>query len=391
MKRTMNWTNRKFILIGVLLVVLINEFTLQIFDKTPPLSDKTTLAARFLDLLIIFFAFTAKCTILNWKNSLRKISSLTLNYLMPTIIVVILVDISLSLFGFGYPSHYKNENLQRFPYPSDIFRGKPNTLDHNEFGFRGDFISSKDSFNVAIFGGSTTYLGNPPIIEIVRDQLLKQNININVFNFGSISSNHSQHTHRLLDFSDRINLDLVIFYGGWNEVVNYTNYDSRPGYPYNFFYRNELDPLLQSLIRYSSIIGTIDKLTNGSISGLKSIRESTILSDPEWSNKIILNYWRDLTIANNITTKIIKPSYCKKTNFISIIQPGKVPQRAMEAWEKLLESGNSEYHSWKHVDLSIMKDKVEFSDLSHLVQTSRKIMAVEFSKIIKKTFFENCR
>ena len=386
----MSWTNRKFILIGLFLVVIINEFTLQIFDNDPPLSDRTKLAARFIDLLIIFFAFTAKQTIFNWKNSLRKTSYLAINYLIPTMIVVILVDISLSLVGFGYPPHYKHENLQRFPHPADTFRGKPNVLDHNEFGFRGEFRNSKDSFNVAMFGGSTTYLGNPPIIEIVRDELLKQNININVFNFGSISSNHSQHVHRLLDFSDRLNLDLVIFYGGWNEVVNYTNYDSRPGYPYNFFFRNELNPLLQSLIRYSSIVGTFDMLTNGSISGLKLIREATILSDPEWSNKLIINYWRDLKLANNITAKIIKPNYCNKTNFVSIIQPGKVPQRAKEVWKKLIESSNLVDYNWQHVDLSIMKDKLDFTDLSHLKQASREIMAQEFLKIAKKTFLEKC-
>ena len=386
----MGWTNRKFVLIGIFLLILINEFTLKIFDKNPPLSDRTILAARYINLLIIFFALTAKRTIFDWKNSLLKISNLITKYLMPSLIVVILLDISLSLIGFGYPSHYKHENLQRFPYPADSFRGKPNALDHNDYGFRGKFDNSKDSINIAMFGGSTTYLGNPPIIQIIKEELLKEKFNVNVFNFGSISSNHSQHTHRLLEFSDRVNLDIVIFYGGWNEVVNYTNYDSRPGYPYNFFYRNELNPVLQSLIRYSSIIGTIDILTNGEISGLKRIREATILSDPEWSDKLISNYWRDLKIANEITTKIIKPNYCNKTNFISIIQPGKVPKRAEEAWTKLLNSSNSSNKGWVHQNLYNMKDRVKFSDLSHLEQESRKLMALEFIKIIKKVLLSNC-
>lgn len=387
----MGWTNRKFLLIGIFLLILINEFTLKIFDKNPPLSDRTILAARYIDLLIIFFALTAKRTILDWKYSLLKISNFIIKYLMPSIIVIILLDISLSLVGLGYPTHYKHENLQRFPHPTDSFRGKPNALDHNEYGFRGKFEDTKNTINIAMFGGSTTYLGNPPIIQIIREELLKEKINVNVFNFGSISSNHSQHTHRLLDFSDRINMDIVIFYGGWNEVVNYTNYDSRPGYPYNFFYRNELNPGLQSLIRYSSIFGTIDILTNGAISGLKTIRETTILSDPDWSDKLILNYWRDLKIANEITTKIVKPNYCKKTSFISIIQPGKVPKRAEGAWAKLLKSSNSFDYNWIHQNLYNMKDKVKFSDLSHLEQDSRKLMAHEFLKIIKKILLSNCR
>lgn len=387
----MGWTNRKFIILGIFLLILINEFTLKIFDKNPPLSDRAILAARFVDFLIIFFTLTAKHTIYGWKKLLFNISNVIIKYFMPTLILIILVDVSLSLLGFGYPFHYKNENLQRFPYPSDVFRGKPNALDHNEFGFRGKFDSSKNTFNVAMFGGSTTYLGEPPIIELVREQLLNENISINVFNFGSISSNHSQHTHRLLDFSDKIKLDLVIFYGGWNEIVNYTNYDSRPGYPYNFFYRNELNPLLQTIIRYSSIIGSIDIYTNGSISGLKSIRELTILNDPNWTKKLVSNYWRDLSIANKITTKIIETNYCKKPKFISIIQPGKVPLRAKQAWKELLISQTRVDHNWIHLDLTHMKDKLEFSDLSHLKQSSREIMAKEFSKVVKKIFLEDCR
>ena len=138
------------------------------------------------------------------------------------------------------------------------------------------------------------------------------------------------------------------------------------------------------------IVGTFDMLTNGSISGLKLIREATILSDPEWSNKLIINYWRDLKLANNITAKIIKPNYCNKTNFVSIIQPGKVPQRAKEVWKKLIESSNLVDYNWQHVDLSIMKDKLDFTDLSHLKQASREIMAQEFLKIAKKTFLEKC-
>ena len=60
-------------------------------------------------------------------------------------------------------------------------------------------------------------------------------MNVGVYNFGSVSSNHSQHVHRLIEFSDRYSFDLVIFYGGGNETFQYANYDPRPGYPYIFF------------------------------------------------------------------------------------------------------------------------------------------------------------
>ena len=38
------------------------------------------------------------------------------------------------------------------------------------------------------------------------------------FNFSSVSSNHNQHLHRLLKYTD-LNFDLVIFYGGFNETI----------------------------------------------------------------------------------------------------------------------------------------------------------------------------
>ena len=121
-----------------------------------------------------------------------------------------------------YQSHYNQENIERYPTPSDTFRGKPNVRDHNSFGFRGEFDDEADSYNVAIFGGSTTYHGNPPIINLVANELEAQGISIDTFNFSSVSSNHS-HVHRLLEFSDRYRFDLVIFYGGVNEIPSVCN------------------------------------------------------------------------------------------------------------------------------------------------------------------------
>ena len=262
--------NKKHLIISILFVILINEFTVSFFDKTPPLSDYSLYLVRTIDILFILFGLFYNFLIN--INIIKKIFKIIINYLTPIIITLIILDISLSLAGFGYPTNYEEEKLERSPHPTDVFRGKPNVRDHNEFGFRGDFINSQDSFNVAFFGGSTGYNGDPTIIEIVKQNLLSKKIKINVFNFSSVASSHSQHTHRLLEFSDQINLDLVIFYGGGNETIQYLNFDPRPGYPYNFYFRNELNPLKQVLIRYSSIIGIIEYYSGGIISGLKKIK-----------------------------------------------------------------------------------------------------------------------
>ena len=381
----MNWINRRYVFVGFLCVVLINEFTLQILDKNPPLSDYATQAVRIFDFFVIFFALTAKY-IIRYAYVLGTIFF----YVMPSLLAIGVLDISLGLIGFGYPSHYEQENLERFPYPTDSFRGKPNVLDHNEFGFRGDFISSNDSFNVAIFGGSTTYSGNPPIIELARDKLVAQGININTFNFGSVSSNHSQHVHRLLDFSDQFNFDIVVFYGGGNETLQYSSYDPRPGYPYNFFYRNELNPLVKVLLRYSSLVGSIDVFTSGKISGLRKIRDTTLLAD--WPDRIVDNYWRDLSLANNIANHLVQPSYCTQVNFISILQPGN-PNTELESkvWNSLLRSNETVTVDWNHIDLSSMNNQVEFTDIIHITQPSREIIADRLSKLIEEVYLEKCR
>ena len=50
--------------------------------------------------------------------------------------------------------------LERYVYPYDMFRSKPNVLDHNSNGFRGPELENFNSdkiFKIG-FGGSTGYL-----------------------------------------------------------------------------------------------------------------------------------------------------------------------------------------------------------------------------------------
>jgi hypothetical protein len=309
--------------------------------------------------------------------------------LLPSLFAIIFLDISLRSLGYGYMWGWEVDKITRHPHPSDNFRGQPNVKDHNEYGFRGNFKSSNDSFNVAFFGGSTAYFGNPPIIEIVRNNLIQEGININVFNFGSVASNHSQHVRRLLDFSDKIKLDLVIFYGGGNETLQPVRYDPRPGYPYNFFFRNELSPFIQTMLKYSSILATIDIHTGGKISGLKIIRDSEFT--PQWPDKIINNYWRDLSIANNLSQNLIQPNYCFQTKFVSILQPLK-PSLKLEkdVWDKLVESSKLFDRKWTHLDLSMIND-IEFNDIFHVNQISKERIASNISPIVKEFFQKECK
>ena len=382
----MNWTNRRHLFFWALLLIVFNEFTLQFFDKNPPISDSMLLKIRAFDVGIFLIACTANLLVQSIAY-LQAASRFFILYVMPTVLAIILLDVSLGVIGFGYPSHYEQENIERFPNPSDTFRGKPNARDHNEFGFRGKFSGSSESYNVAIFGGSTTYNGDPPIIEMVRNIITDEGINIEVFNFGSVSSNHTQHVHRLLEFSDRFRFDLVIFYGGGNETLQYASYDPRPGHPYNFFFRYELNPLMQSVLRYSSILGTVDQFTGGSLSGLKAIKSATL--DSNWSVDVVENYWRDLNLANNLVSELVEPNVCSSPTFLSITQPGNPgTQLSSLVWDQLIESVGRFNGSWRHMDFSIMAPNVDFTDSIHLTQKSRAVIANKIAKIVGEVYRE---
>ena len=387
----MSWIKSNiFAFTALFLIVLINEFTISFLDQTPPLSDSSVSIIRTLDLLLLGIAFHKKISALTLPF-INKSSHILISIVFPSLLAVVILDIILSTWGFGYPKSYAQENIQRFPSPYDSFRGKPRVDDHNEFGFRGDFRDRPNSFNIAIFGGSTTYLGDPPIIDLVAIELERQGINVDTFNFGSISSHHSQHVHRLIDFSDKYFFDLVIFYGGGNETLQYTIYDPRPGYPYNFFFRNELAPWKQTILRYSSIIGTIDTYSRGIISGLGNLKR--IHMDEMWIDKIVKNYWRDLSLASIITQKVLKPKKCRKTYFLSVLQPGN-PSTILQknVWRNLLSSQHDVRSDakWQHSDLTHLSPRLEFLDIIHVTQDSRRVIANELAPMVSDILSNKC-
>ena len=65
-------------------------------------------------------------------------------------------------------------DVLRAPAPYIEFKGKPLSSDHNEFGYRFDLNEKSDAtIKIAFFGGSTGYLGNPPLPTILENDLEK--------------------------------------------------------------------------------------------------------------------------------------------------------------------------------------------------------------------------
>ena len=303
------------------------------------------------------------------------------------LIFFIVVDILFKLNGHGYNNEFKESEVERYPFPYDMFRAKPNYADHNKYGFRGPILDNfayKKILKIAFFAGSTGFYGTPPIPEILSQNLKQKGIDNVVFNFSSVSSNHSQHLHRLLNFLSW-KFDVIIFYGGGNETLSYYFYDTRPGYPYNFFIRNEISPIKHTLIRYSSFFGKLDKST-GWLSGFKKLQRNKNKNYNNWSDSIAENYLNDLKIAERLTKGSVFSEVCKQSIFIPITQPMKIDFNIeREDFKvhfdkiKLLVNKINVKKELKNLEnylnYSYLNNKIIFSDELHTTQDSKKIIS----------------
>tara|TARA_B100000795_G_scaffold172864_1_gene130346 strand:+ start:247 stop:1416 length:1170 start_codon:yes stop_codon:yes gene_type:complete len=369
-------------------LLIFNEFTLAYFDKTPPLSNDTLLTIRKINFFMFIFFFYMRFIYLN--NTLSFFNEKLFSVLKKTsfiFLIIILFDIFLKYVGFGISKHWYDEENIRFNSPYDMFSNKPGALDHNEFGFRGPSLNNeidKDTLSIAFLGGSTGYTGNPPIPELLSNHLTKKGIKNIVYNFSVNSSNHNQHIHRLVKYIDHP-YDVIIFYGGNNESIQYLQYDTRPSYPYNYFMKNDLPVYKFFLLKYSSIFGILENQT-GLISGI-SVSRKKISSDFDiWSNKIVNNYTSVIKNAKLLFGKNLKTNKCNNLIFIPILQPvNPKSDQEIVLWNKMKESikSNSDF-----IDYSNIYENINFFDNVHLNQVSRlkiaNLMTEDISKIINK-------
>jgi hypothetical protein len=73
------------------------------------------------------------------------------------------------------------------------------------------------------------------------------------------------------------------------------------------------------------------------------------------------------------------------------MQPGNPETKIqVDIWNKLIESQSIFKMNWTHIDLSNMHNKVEFTDIIHITQPSRKIISDELSRIVRKVYSEKC-
>ncbi|MFM7512667.1 MAG: hypothetical protein ACKO3F_04760 [Cyanobium sp.] len=274
-------------------------------------------------------------------------------------------------------SHLNNSNERRYPTPYIMFKGKPYALDHNSDGFRFDNSSiNGDEINVAFFGGSTGYVGNPPIAEILSETLSKQHSKkIRFLNFSVPSSNHNQHLHSILEQAKKYKIDLVVFYGGYNETIQTASYDPRPGYPYNFRIRNELQPELQLLVKHSLLFSSLSQ-RSGLINLILGITDKPF--NHEWNTSIVGNYIDTLKQASVISKALFSGGRCQ-SQFLAIYQPYQYSKGAPELFKTEVHDAIKERGRglpyWIDVSGSLDSRPDVYTDIVHINADGNKIVA----------------
>ena len=182
-----------------------------------------------------------------------------------------------------------NRSGVRHPFPYIEFKGRPFSGENNSDGFRfTDTSNPKSQIKVAFFGGSTGYIGDPPIPGLIEILLNRKGLKTSIDNYSVVSSNHNQHMHSIVEHLPNRDYDLVIFYGGYNELLQPRFYDPRPGYPYNFNLTREMKIEHQILYKHSLLFRKAIEILYGGVNDFLGIKQDP--SSSEWEQSIVENY-----------------------------------------------------------------------------------------------------
>lgn len=205
----------------------------------------------------------------------------------------------------------------------------------NSLGYKGKLPSMPKppgEFRIIFLGGSTVFglwpeeeegSGFLALPEYVEQALKKQKgDHVQVYNFGIASTVAQQELARLIMDVVSFSPDLVVSYGGGNDLLP-TGYDTRPGYPHRYLFQ-ELNPLwITDVEQYPAIrllaFGSLlfrDLFRNQFESWLYSMRE------PEFYKAKGVKYYED--IGHNYSeslSRMQKVSRAFDSEFVAYFQP----------------------------------------------------------------------
>ena len=186
-----------------------------------------------------------------------------------------------------------------------------------------------------------------------------------------------------------LNFDIIIFYGGFNETLQTYLYDPRPGYPFNFWIRNELNKLKYLLLKYSAIYAEYEKQT-GNVSKIKKIKKDLNFKSDEWLSDLINNYYLTLNKAKKISENTVNSNFCKKTKFFGFYQPISI-NKSDDFSKKIIKTTKSFFINKEIlIDISGILDENDFTDSVHITQSSKNIIAEEIFNYIYEYTLKEC-
>jgi hypothetical protein len=291
------------------------------------------------------------------------------------------------------PGHLNKDDVLRYASPYIEFKGKPNALDHDEFGYLKRFDTkpkSADPLKIAFFGGSTGYLGNPNIAQIIEGNLERQTGKpVLVKNFSVVSSNHRQHLHNILESRSQFQPDIIVFYGGYNETGQTAYYDPRPNYPYSYFFRTDTSPIIQWLLNQSPTFFLIDfvgkRFRLWDLTGLDQLRKSENVFSEAWGKKVVGGYFETLALSKSVTEGFPSNHCGGPAKFIFFYQPYIVPNQLEPVNAEIISNISQLKYG---VDLSSTFDKKTkssyFEDIVHVTPEGNAILGQAVSSAILK-------
>ncbi len=263
-------------------------------------------------------------------------------------ILVVFFDIFIFRHLLGFGSVYTKMNYNEFdkvaqPYAyfvhPDVARATKGNILYDGSSLWYPEPPGEKTLKIALFGGSTAGYpdfgtpGSKTMPQYLADRLNEKfNGNVAIANFGSSGGHHRQHLHMLFEFLPEYKPDIVLYYGGNNETALYIDgYDPRPGYPINFFYKEEFSTWKKFLLENSAIIGAwYDRF--GSSSDIAKLREKAGFESPEWNQEMVDKYFESLEFSQFVSTSFKSEYFKGNTRFVAFFQPFKPLDEANE-WQ----------------------------------------------------------
>jgi hypothetical protein len=203
----------------------------------------------------------------------------------------------------------------RVPRPYTVFG--PARVDGavrtNRLGYRGALpaVPKGDEFRVFVLGGSTVFLGRPPIPELLEEELHEHGYGrARVYNWGVVAASSGMELARVAFEVGDYAPDLVVMYDGGNDVSTPFIFDPRPGYPLNFVV-TEKNPLLAgdlgvyptwTLFAYGSNLARLlfaDEFSERLLR-LEELRKRVGYGSEDWQEDIVRIYVGNLVKASRI-------------------------------------------------------------------------------------------